>query len=454
MPHASRPTSDRHLFVAFCLLIVWAPIPLGSNRVWAMQLLQAWVALISAGLCWQVARGQLELAPALRKAWLPAAMLSGIVLWTLIQILPQPLSPLDPYTRNLTSGYLALQKGIAYSLFFLCALQLLSTPQRLERAAHIIVLSGVIQAVYAVLVSLGGPSFDLLGLKLIHPSKDATTGTFVNRNHLAGYLEMSLAAGIGLLMAKLESSAPDMGWRERSRRMLRALLEGKARVRLFLVIMVIALVMTHSRMGNGAFFASMGISAVIGFLVYRKVSRSLVILFASMIAIDLFIVSAWFGLDKLANRIEQTRISEEVRLDVNANAWLWIQEHWLSGSGAGSFGSQFPAYRTADVSPFFDFAHNDYLQILGEYGVIGSAFFLMIVLSSLWAAIMAQRQRQNQVLRGMAFAAMMGIISLMIHASVDFNHYIPANAMLFILLCAFAWASLSMDSSRQKRRQS
>jgi putative inorganic carbon (HCO3(-)) transporter len=66
-----------------------------------------------------------------------------------------------------------------------------------------------------------------------------------------------------------------------------------------------------------------------------------------------------FGLDKLANRIEQTRISEEVRLDVNANAWLWIQEHWLSGSGAGSFGSQFPAYRTADVSPFFDFAHND-----------------------------------------------------------------------------------------------
>jgi putative inorganic carbon (HCO3(-)) transporter len=78
----------------------------------------------------------------------------------------------------------------------------------------------------------------------------------------------------------------------------------------------------------------------------------------------------------------------------------------------------------------------------------------MIVLSSLWAAVMAQRRRQNQVLRGMAFAAMMGIISLMIHASVDFNHYIPANAMLFILLCAFAWASLSMDSSRQKRRQS
>jgi putative inorganic carbon (HCO3(-)) transporter len=120
-----------------------------------------------------------------------------------------------------------------------------------------------------------------------------------------------------------------MSWRERSRRFLRALLEGKARVRLFLVIMVIALVMTHSRMGNSAFFASMGISAMIGFFIYRKVSRSLVILFASMIIIDLFIISAWFGLDKLATRIEQTHISEEVRLDVNANAWPWVENHWF-----------------------------------------------------------------------------------------------------------------------------
>lgn len=444
---------DRHLFFAFCLLIVWAPIPLGSNRVWAMQLLQMWIALISAGLCWQVGRGQLALAPALKKAWLPATILSGICLWTIIQTLPQPLSPVDSSIRNLTSGYLALQKSLAYTLSFLCALQLLSSPQRLERTAHVIVLSGVIQAVYAVLVSLGGPSFDLLGLKLITPYKDATTGTFVNRNHLAGYLEMSLAAGIGLLMAGLESGHPDMSWRERSRRLLRALLGGKARVRLFLVVMVIALVMTHSRMGNSAFFASMGISALVGVLIYRKVSRSLVFLFASMIVIDLFIISAWFGLDKLATRIEQTRISEEVRLDVNANAWPWFEEHWLSGSGAGSFGSQFPAYRTADVGPFFDFAHNDYLQILGEYGVIGSVFFVLMVTSSLWAAITAQRQRQNQVLRGMAFAAMMGITSLMIHASVDFNHYIPANAMLFTLLCAFAWAARYMDSSRQHRRR-
>lgn len=447
MPQQPSRPPDRYLFAGFCLLIIWAPIPLGSNRVWAAQLLQAWCGLLAAGLCWLLATGKLQPSTAMRKSWPVLLSFAGIVIWSSLQLV-------FPTTVNTTSVLLSLQKSSAFFLFFSCALQLLSTTSRLQRTAQVIVLSGVFQAIYAVLVTLGGADFDLLGLKLFNPIKDSTSGTFVNRNHLAGYLEMSLAAGIGLLIAGLESGQGGISWRERSRRMLRALLGGKARVRLFLVIMVIALVMTHSRMGNTAFFASMGISAVIGYAIYRKASRSLVILFASMIVIDLFIVSAWFGLDKLATRLEQTHISEEVRLDVNANAWQWIQDNWLTGTGAGSFGSHFPGYRTADVGAFFDFAHNDYLQILGEYGVIGASFFAFVAFSSLWVAIQAQRQRRNQTLRGMAFASMMGIISLMIHASVDFNHYIPANAMLFTLLCAFGWIALHQDSRQERNRDS
>lgn len=440
--------ADRRLFIAFCTLLVWAPIPLGSNRVWAMQLLQLWLALIAAGLCWQVANGRIGLSTSLRKSVYPLGLLAGIALWTLVQLLP---AGIQGFSVNTTSSVLALQKSLAYALTFFCAVQLVYSRDRLETTAQIIVLSGVIQAVYAVLVTLGGPDFDVLGLKIISPLKDSTTGTFVNRNHLAGYLEMCLAVGIGLLIASLKPSRNNTGWREHSRRFLRALLEGKARVRLFVVIMVIALVMTYSRMGNAAFFASMGISALAGIIVYRKASRSLITLFASMIVIDLFIVSTWFGLEKLATRIGQTHLGEEVRLDVNENALHWIRDNWLTGSGAGSFGSQFPAYRTADVGPFFDFAHNDYLQILGEYGVIGAALFALMALGSLWAALRAQRTRHDQLLRGMAFAAMMGIISLLIHASVDFNHYIPANAMLFTLLCAFAWITLHMDSVQKRR---
>ena len=82
------------------------------------------------------------------------------------------------------------------------------------------------------------------------------TGTFINRNHLAGYLEICLAVGIGLMVAQLSNTSAAT-WRERARQFLQTMLSSKALVRIGLVVMVIGLVLTRSRMGNIAFFFSM-----------------------------------------------------------------------------------------------------------------------------------------------------------------------------------------------------
>ena len=74
------------------------------------------------------------------------------------------------------------------------------------------------------------------------------------------------------------------------------ILSPKMILRLALCILVIALTTTHSRMGNTAFFASLLISGVTGILLSRYATRNTVILLASLIAIDLFIVGSWFGL--------------------------------------------------------------------------------------------------------------------------------------------------------------
>jgi len=79
------------------------------------------------------------------------------------------------------------------------------------------------------------------------------------------------------------------------------------RLRLYLVMMVIALVLTHSRMGNVAFFFSLLIAGIIGLLLSRRAPRSTVILLTSLIIIDMFIVGAWFGIDKVAQRLEQKK---------------------------------------------------------------------------------------------------------------------------------------------------
>ncbi|HEX6591907.1 MAG TPA: O-antigen ligase family protein [Moraxellaceae bacterium] len=397
------------------------------------------------GLSWLLASGRLALNPVVSYSRPLLLLFLAIPLWSLLQL---------PFTLDVHATLAKLQKSLAYALLLGCALQLLNSKDRLRLFANIIVISGLFQACYGVITALGGQDFDLLGIDSPFRRQGMATGTYMNRNHLAGWLEMCLPVGIGLLIASLKGSGGDESWRVRGRELLRALLGDKGRLRLFLIAMVIALVMTRSRMGNTAFFTSMGISALIGYALYRRQSRSMVILFVSMILIDVFIISSYFGLEKLATRIETTQTSQEGRLDVNHDALLWLQEHWLAGSGAGTFVSAFPAYRSSDVAGFYDFAHNDYLQILGEYGVIGAAFFAAIALLTLWTALQAQRQRRNALLRGMGFAAMMGMLSLLIHSATDFNLHIPANASLLTLLCGLACTARYLEDSKPRRRRS
>lgn len=440
---------DSWVFVLLCVFVLWAPIPLGGHRGWAVASLELLIAVMAAGLSWLLASGRLLVNPVVSRSWPLLLLFLAIPLWSLLQLLPLP----HPISVDAHATLAKLQKSLAYTLLLACSLQLLNTKDRLQTLANVIVISGLFQACYGVMTALGGHDFDILGIDAVRPQTNAT-GTFVNRNHLAGYLELCLAVGVGLMMATFKESGEGEGWRALMRRWLRALLGNKARLRLFMIAMVIALVMTRSRMGNIAFFASMGICASVGYLVFRKQSKSLVILFASMIVIDVLIISSWFGLEQLANRLEATSTQHEARLDVNADALDWIKDDWLTGTGAGSFYTAFPKYRSADVVGFFDFTHNDYLQILGEYGLIGACLFGGIAILTLWTALQAQRQRRNSLLRGVGFAAMMGMVALMVHSVADFNLHIPANASLLTLLCGLAFTARYLEDSKPRKSRS
>ncbi len=444
-----RQKTDRWLFVLLCVLMVWAPIPLGSGRAWSAAILNIGYGSIVLGLAWQLAHQTLSPAPALRQAWPASALFFAIPLWSAVQL----LGVTGPISQDASATLFRLQSSLGYALLFVLCLQLLNSVDRIRLLAIVIVASGVLQSSYGVMVTLGGQSFDILRTRAQGAAIGDAIGTFANRNHLAGYLEMCLAVGIGLLIASMKDSVADESWRERARNLLRALLGGKGMLRLLLIAMVIALVMTHSRMGNTAFFASMGICAGIGFFIYRRNSQAMVVLFGSMILIDVFIISAWFGLDKLTDRLQQTQVGKEGRLEVTQNALVWIQDHWLTGTGAGSFVSVFPIYRDNNVDGFYDFAHNDYLQLLGEYGVIGASFFGLIAVFTLWTAIQLQRQRKTPLLRGIGFATMMGLISLLIHSTTDFNLYIPSNAALLTVLCAMTFAGSHLDRQAVRKRR-
>ena len=136
----------------------------------------------------------------------------------------------------------------------------------------------------------------------------------------------------------------------------------------------------------------------------------------------------------------------EDRDEVDHLAMDYLRDFPLTGSGAGSFYVAFPAYHNQRLSGFYDFAHNDYMQVTTETGMLGLGLCGAVVLLALWQALSALRRRRDPLMRGTAFAVAMAICWLAIHSSVDFNMQIPANALTLTVLLAMAWIAASLDS--------
>ncbi len=457
---------DKALFWLLVALLLWVPIPLGSNRPWAWSILEIAAYLLTAAwlLLWVLGRARLSEAAV--KAW-PAFALLG--LWLALNVLHVVALPasvvgiLSPEAARLHSltqsagvpagtvtlsvdphaSKQALLKGLAYACIFFLTLTLTSTRSRLASLARALVYAAVIQSIYAVTLHLESAQEEFFGVLFYHG--DSASGTYPNRNHLAGYLEMTLAIGIGLLIAGLSDRTAD-SWKRFFSHLIDWILSPRMVLRLALCVLVIALTTTHSRMGNTAFFSSLLIAGLVGIALSRHATRNTVVLLVSLVAIDLFIVGSWFGVEKLAKRIEQTTMAEvQVREEPLAYTIPLIKDYGLLGAGPGTFYITFPQYRPETVVNFYDYAHNDYIQFAAESGVIGLGILAALVVLTLGVALTAQWQRRDPLMRGMSFACIMGVSALLIHSAVDFNLQIPANAVYFMVLLALGWLSLYLD---------
>jgi len=406
--------------------------------------------LIAGGWLVQYYRGKVSLNRPFVRAWPVTACLLATLLWIVVQALPLPagvlglLSPRALEIHSTTHSYPSLSldvyatrqaalQTLAYLLFFCLTLVLVNNKPRIRLLAQAIILGGVFQAVYGSLMTLSGQDAGV------------ATGTFINRNHLAGYLEMCLATGVGLMLAEL-SSTRAAGWRDSARELLRTLLGNKARVRLALVVMVTGLVLTRSRMGNVAFFVSLTGVGAFYLLAVRKLSGRTITFFASLLVIDLLVVGNFFGIEKVAERFQQTSVDSQERVNTDRDALAMLRDFPLTGIGAGSFHAVYPMYTSAVVvAGFTRHAEDDYLQFACELGLVFAAVLGAVVLASLWTAIRAQLKRRDPLLQGMGFAATMAIVALLIHSAVDFNLQIPANAAMFVVMLALGWVCRYWD---------
>ena len=440
------------LFGLFLALIFWAPLPFGSNRGWSAAILMGVLFLIAviwfaALLCNRTCHPQ----AVFQKARYPLTLLIIIQCWVALQLLPLPLeiikllspraallqgeSSFIPLSLDTQATWLYLLKGLAYSVSFFLVIVLVNSRQRVESLLWMLILSGTFQAVYGCFMVLTGYEWGFFVEK--YANLGLATGTFVNRNHLAGYLVMSLAAGIGLLISGT-GGARLRNRRDRMRYPLELMVSGKLMLRILLALMVIGLIMTRSRMGNISFFLSLTIAGAVALFIAKKFSWPLLLLLLSMLIVDTWLLGQWFGFDQVATRIQQTVINEEQRTDVFQQTGSLVKDFPLTGSGGGSYYGLFEHYQNSQMAGFITHAHNDYLEITAELGVLGLMLFgVLVVLTSLRCLMLLRTE--SRLNRGIGFLTCMVIFWVLIHSLADFNLQIPANAMTLTVLLALAW---------------
>ena len=119
---------------------------------------------------------------------------------------------------------------------------------------------------------------------------------------------------------------------------------------------------------------------------------------------------------------------DEPRFAIWRDAVPVARSYALTGCGLGSFESALHPFKKSAPLARYDFAHNDYLQLFVELGVIGSTLLLALLLltaRSVWRTTRAGHGDR----RAVAIACGGAIAAVAVHSLADFNLYIPANAM-------------------------
>ena len=252
----------------------------------------------------------------------------------------------------------------------------------------------------------------VLGLQRHAGYEQRISATYICPNHFAGLLEMIIPFAISyVIMSRLK-------------------IAGKLIIGIMGLVMVTAMVLTLSRGGWAALCAGM---ATVGLLSICKVRVPLVAVIAPAIVTTALLVFIVASTPTLHDRVTELVQEEETSYTTRKDAWLdtaeVVKHKFFLGSGPGTYEYVITRYQRPGFFSRIDYAHNDYLQTLAEYGLIGLGIvILMIVVIARTCRRMMDNLRDHD-----DFACVSGFlgafVAVGVHSFVDFNMHIPSNAM-------------------------
>jgi O-antigen ligase len=284
------------------------------------------------------------------------------------------------------------------------------------------------------------------------PIKNASSfGPFVNRDHFAAYLELLIAAPVVMIVTRRVQGEKTLPYATAT------------------IIMGVAAIFTLSRGGMVSLFAQLMFIMVFGidrrakaakaglsedsYAGHRKNSpksapgrQALETLAIGLILASIVAGVLWLGAEPVLNRIvtgdatsadlSRTQSFQNVRGAIWQDTWRLIKANPWMGAGLGAYETAYPIHALDDGSGgIVAQAHNDYLQILADGGVIGGVIALWF-LFMLGRGFVRGLQHRDPDMATMALIGGSALFGLLVHSLFDFGLQLPSHAVLFLSISA------------------
>ena len=391
------------LRIGLCLLFAFSVLALGAVEVWSQSVLEISAALLL--LWWAIVTYR---NPGAKVHWnsLNGPMLGLIGIGFLQLIFHGTAYPF--LTRTM------LLKLAAYFLVLFLTAQAFRARKDLYKLSWFLITFCFAVSLLAIIqhFTSAGEIYWFSTLKI----EGEPFGPYVNRNHFAGFVELTLPMGLGLMAF------------HGVRRDLIPL------ATLLTIVPISALILSASRAGIIGFGLEIAILVLLARS--RKAWQGRRATAAAIMTLAALAIVAWVGTGRAIQRFSGASIRDVTvsrRVSMFRGAAHIFLDHPIKGSGLGTLVDVFPSYENAYDGRLIDHVHNDYIEGLAETGLLGGLCGAVF----LWRLYREGRKNfmtdQGHFSRGLHAAAIMAVCGLLLHSFVDFNLQIPANALLFLL---------------------
>jgi len=314
--------------------------------------------------------------------------------------------------------------------FFLAYIASQSSRSRRHLVVGLIVI-GLFEAFYGLVQYLTGWQ-QIFGYVKRYDLQEAT-GTYINRNHYAGLLEMLFPLSLALAFYEL--------WKLHTKK--RTEESNFHRIAIWLSIAVVlfaGLVYSRSRMGIAAASISVLVMLTLAWT-SKAYGRTALVVCAAFLVLSIGII-AWIGAASVVERFQDA--GQEYAAEDHTRVSIWrgtlrlIGEHPWFGTGFGTFPIAYTVVQTTFLDKFVNHAHNDYLELASDLGIPAAFGITAPIVWILVRTVRAFRDTGRNMDKFFALGCVGSIVAILLHSLSDFNLYIPANALVFASILGLA----------------